>query len=97
MFERVISFGLRFFLQAEDGIRYLTVTGVQTCALPISRRSSPESDFEYAGELRRGARALCRSLCEQIGRASCRESVASSRAAVAIKRKSWSLSRHVQP
>src|SRR2546427_949584 len=25
-----------FFLQAEDGIRYLTVTGVQTCALPIS-------------------------------------------------------------
>src|SRR2546430_10842190 len=25
-------------LQAEDGIRYLTVTGVQTCALPISRR-----------------------------------------------------------
>src|SRR5256886_6639033 len=25
-----------FFFQAEDGIRYLTVTGVQTCALPIS-------------------------------------------------------------
>src|SRR2546430_13720698 len=24
-----------FFCQAEDGIRYLTVTGVQTCALPI--------------------------------------------------------------
>src|SRR2546430_9241735 len=24
------------FFQAEDGIRYLTVTGVQTCALPIS-------------------------------------------------------------
>src|SRR5256886_11200102 len=24
-----------FFFQAEDGIRYLTVTGVQTCALPI--------------------------------------------------------------
>src|SRR2546430_745890 len=23
------------FLQAEDGIRHLTVTGVQTCALPI--------------------------------------------------------------
>src|SRR5256886_13494201 len=23
------------FFQAEDGIRYLTVTGVQTCALPI--------------------------------------------------------------
>src|SRR2546427_3714254 len=29
--------GLRLFcfFQAEDGIRYLTVTGVQTCALPI--------------------------------------------------------------
>src|SRR2546430_10230922 len=25
-----------FYVQAEDGIRYLTVTGVQTCALPIS-------------------------------------------------------------
>src|SRR2546430_15829000 len=30
-----------FFFQAEDGIRDLTVTGVQTCALPIcaARRS----------------------------------------------------------
>src|SRR5205085_266833 len=27
-----------FFFQAEDGIRDLTVTGVQTCALPISHR-----------------------------------------------------------
>src|SRR5438046_9707938 len=25
-----------FFFQAEDGIRYWSVTGVQTCALPIS-------------------------------------------------------------
>src|SRR5205085_7930481 len=30
-----------FFFQAEDGIRDLTVTGVQTCALPISRRRLP--------------------------------------------------------
>src|SRR6266478_6990025 len=29
-----------FFFQAEDGIRDLTVTGVQTCALPISTRES---------------------------------------------------------
>src|SRR6266496_6276736 len=28
--------GLVFFFQAEDGIRDLYVTGVQTCALPIS-------------------------------------------------------------
>src|SRR5699024_12188589 len=27
--------------QAEDGIRDRNVTGVQTCALPISRRASP--------------------------------------------------------
>src|SRR5438270_13088260 len=27
---------MSFFFQAEDGIRDLTVTGVQTCALPIS-------------------------------------------------------------
>src|SRR2546430_9398974 len=29
-----------FFFQAEDGIRDLTVTGVQTCALPISVTAS---------------------------------------------------------
>src|SRR6202012_6195988 len=28
--------GICFFLQAEEGIRYIGVTGVQTCALPIS-------------------------------------------------------------
>src|SRR3989475_9872356 len=28
-----------FFFQAEDGIRDLTVTGVQTCALPISTKT----------------------------------------------------------
>src|SRR2546427_7400745 len=33
----LLRFGLLFFFfQAEDGIRDLTVTGVQTCALPIS-------------------------------------------------------------
>src|SRR5690348_17805911 len=30
-----------FFFQAEDGIRDGRVTGVQTCALPISRCRSP--------------------------------------------------------
>src|SRR5258707_10478865 len=29
-----------FFFQAEDGIRDIGVTGVQTCALPISRSPS---------------------------------------------------------
>src|SRR5256886_10232780 len=36
-----------FFFQAEDGIRDLTVTGVQTCALPIST-----GDPTYAGSQR---------------------------------------------
>src|SRR5438445_11132718 len=30
-----------FFFQAEDGIRDIGVTGVQTCALPISRSPPP--------------------------------------------------------
>src|SRR2546421_7016828 len=34
---------LFFFFQAEDGIRDLIVTGVQTCALPIWRHFPPRS------------------------------------------------------
>src|SRR5207248_7410955 len=45
-----------FFFQAEDGIRDRTVTGVQTCALPIS---SP------AG--RRAARAAAPAACAPAG------------------------------
>src|SRR5438270_6225492 len=39
-----------FFFQAEDGIRDLTVTGVQTCALPISCHDVP---YRAALELHR--------------------------------------------
>src|SRR6266542_1005814 len=35
-------FSSSFFFQAEDGIRDATVTGVQTCALPISPNGTPE-------------------------------------------------------
>src|SRR5690349_21555523 len=35
---------LLFFFQAEDGIRDLYVTGVQTCALPIFRRMVEKAD-----------------------------------------------------
>src|SRR5688572_33495878 len=35
-----------FFFQAEDGIRDLTVTGVQTCALPISFEHRTTVDWE---------------------------------------------------
>src|SRR2546430_16405417 len=34
-----------FFFQAEDGIRDLTVTGVQTCALPIFLKVFPVIDL----------------------------------------------------
>src|SRR2546430_11186933 len=43
-----------FFFQAEDGIRDLTVTGVQTCALPIyvlGIALGPEVDAPLAGLL----------------------------------------------
>src|SRR3989475_7138986 len=36
-----------FFFQAEDGIRDLTVTGVQTCALPISDPEEPQRQESY--------------------------------------------------
>src|SRR5688572_31733908 len=39
---------LCFFFQAEDGIRDLTVTGVQTCALPIYPVGAPRRAASYA-------------------------------------------------
>src|SRR5256886_7498169 len=48
---------LFFFFQAEDGIRDLTVTGVQTCALPIWKGKSPRRGAERdAGRRWRGVR-----------------------------------------
>src|SRR5437016_11997786 len=37
----IILCGVFFFFQAEDGIRDWSVTGVQTCALPIYRLPAP--------------------------------------------------------
>src|SRR5690606_39966579 len=37
---------LYFFFQAEDGIRDFHVTGVQTCALPISARAASRGQEE---------------------------------------------------
>src|SRR5207245_8422535 len=59
-----------FFFQAEDGIRDATVTGVKTCALPISRRTVEVADrITHQTEARacsadavtqqRGARVQC--------------------------------------
>src|SRR2546430_3606359 len=40
---RSVTAVVMFFFQAEDGIRDLTVTGVQTCALPIYFASRSDS------------------------------------------------------
>src|SRR5256885_6036837 len=42
---RVLRYRYFFFFQAEDGIRDYKVTGVQTCALPISGARSPVLKF----------------------------------------------------
>src|SRR3989440_4958105 len=42
------TFSYFFFFQAEDGIRDLIVTGVQTCALPISRSSDATAATRHA-------------------------------------------------
>src|SRR5438105_10877869 len=43
-FSFVFSFLFFFFFQAEDGIRDPLVTGVQTCALPISVRTALDAE-----------------------------------------------------
>src|SRR5687768_17691612 len=48
-------FSFFFFFQAEDGIRDVAVTGVQTCALPISL--DPRSSRRGFARLLRGAAA----------------------------------------
>src|SRR2546422_4442224 len=67
-----------FFFQAEDGIRDVAVTGVQTCALPIYHRSpGDECGGSPRGPASRGVRVRlprggCRNASREIGRASCR-------------------------
>src|SRR5256886_8007152 len=51
-----------FFFQAEDGIRDLTVTGVQTCALPISTKSNGASGC-CATRPRAGSACSCARCC----------------------------------
>src|SRR3989454_6605877 len=51
MAARTTNINISFFFQAEDGIRDYKVTGVQTCALPIS-----ESDRDGPGDEEEGGR-----------------------------------------
>src|SRR5256885_11871275 len=50
-----------FFFQAEDGIRDYKVTGVQTCALPISSRAPDRAGDRTTGDLS----CLLLPVCEQ--------------------------------
>src|SRR3954469_7501317 len=62
-----------FFFQAEDGIRDLYVTGVQTCALPISLAIADDAPCRRRRfRARADAGRLRRPRGRQIGRASCR-------------------------
>src|SRR3954449_4080732 len=65
-----------FFFQAEDGIRDESVTGVQTCALPIRLNSShtlisyavfwsSDRSEEHTSELQSHSHLVCRLLLEK--------------------------------
>src|SRR5215216_1887473 len=58
-----------FFFQAEDGIRDDLVTGVQTCALPISERVEPETQRSRRAQGdTQGLRVLSLEVTERIDR-----------------------------
>src|SRR5207249_7930789 len=80
-----------FFFHADDGIRDRNVTGVQTCALPISRswpstRSSPSPRAPWRARTATSS-ARSRTRRGQIGRASCRERVSIAELAEASTKK----------
>src|SRR5438105_15268507 len=86
-----------FFFQAEDGIRYPLVTGVQTCALPIC--SDPDRSASRNLHRRRARPDRYHAMvpdadAQEIGRASCRERVYIAVAAVTLKKKN-KIIRHI--
>src|SRR5205823_6907515 len=93
-------FMLFFFFQAEDGIRDKLVTGVKTCALPISNVKMSMNPFdeialEEAVRLKEAGVATeivvvscgVQACQEKIGRASCRERVSIAEGAGGVRRK----------
>src|SRR2546430_16713683 len=85
-----------FFFQAEDGIRDLTVTGVQTCALPIwlpplaagaERGRRPGRTRARRRRWLRPRRRPVGHAAREIGRASCRGRGEISVVAVSFKKK----------
>src|SRR5690625_7293974 len=92
-----------FFFQAEDGIRGGHVTGVQTCALPISPRGTIEPIYGMIVAQTREP-LFYRHLnvpdtVDEIGRASCRERVKGWAAGGAVENRrgesGWSGERRV--
>src|SRR5437763_16957586 len=82
-----------FFFQAEDGIRDTSVTGVQTCALPIwqvQRRASMPGFRRGRVPLEMVRQHFADRVEQefQIGRASCRERGEISEVAGSLKKKS---------
>src|SRR2546421_11071607 len=96
-----IVFVFFFFFQAEDGIRDLIVTGVQTCALPISRAELHLLDYEPHRCLAERClpawrRAEHPSGGDEIGRASGRGRGEISVVAVSLKKKKKKEKRKVR-
>src|SRR5438445_13778858 len=61
--------GLGFFFQAEDGIRVIGVTGVQTCALPISTSSARDRGKAFTMRISmRRVKGLYRSEERRVGK-----------------------------
>src|SRR5438093_13787052 len=75
-----------FFVQAEDAIQAWSVTGVQTCALPISRSPCP-AVVAVRVSVSGPPVAIAAWSHPEIGRASCRERVETSVVAVSCKSK----------
>src|SRR2546430_5781249 len=63
-----------FFFQAEDGIRDLTVTGVQTCALPISGCLPGAKSQKPRPRQNRNRRRACHDPFRRVARAISRSS-----------------------
>src|SRR5256886_17370492 len=82
-----------FCFQAEDGIRDLTVTGVQTCALPILLMfyhgliafDHVQHRLWIVRNVFTAGHGSLRAKYDEIGRASCRERVQISVVAVSLK------------
>src|SRR5437879_8700998 len=72
----VLFYVIIFFFQAEDGIRDTSVTGVQTCALPISEAIHRLMSLIFPAGTYGGTVSSSRSsgTCDSIG-ACCRQSL----------------------